>query len=462
MTSTISPAQLDHTAERLRKVFNTGRTRPLAWRREQLKGLRSMLIEREEDFLAALATDLGKPRLEAWVTEIGFTINEINLTLKNLKRWTKPKRVSTPMFIKPGSGRVIREPLGTVLVIAPWNYPLQLALAPLIGALAAGNTVALKPSEISSATSNTIARLVPQYVDAEAVSIVEGGVSETQNLLQQKWDYIFYTGNGAVGRQVMAAAGQHLTPVTLELGGKSPAIIDKSANLEVAGRRLAWGKFLNSGQTCIAPDYALVDKSVKDELVKYIQASITDFYGSDPSTSPDYARIINDRHFGRLTALIDSGSVLIGGQHDGSTRFIAPTVLDGISGDSAVMQEEIFGPILPLITVDSSDEAIAFINERDKPLALYVFAQDDKVIDQVLDQTSSGGVCVNGVILQVAAPNLPFGGVGESGMGNYHGRASFDIFTHAKPVLRRGTRPDPALAYPPYTKKKEKMIRRFS
>lgn len=461
MTTTSTPSDLANVADRLRKTFSDGRTRPLAWRRTQLNGLRKMLVEREADFLAALSADLGKPRLEAWATEIGFTINEIDLTLKNLKRWTKAQKVRTPMATKPGSAKIIREPLGTVLIIAPWNYPLQLALAPLVGALAAGNTAALKPSEISPATSAAMAKLVPQYVDTDAVAIVEGGVSETQTLLAQKWDYIFYTGNGNVGRQVMAAAAQHLTPVTLELGGKSPAVIDKSANLAVSARRLAWGKFLNSGQTCIAPDYVLVDRRVKDEFVKHLQTSITEFYGSDPSASPDYARIINDRHFARLIALLGSGSALIGGQHDAAKRFIAPTVLDGVSGDSPVMQEEIFGPILPILAVDSVEESIAFINERDKPLALYVFADDKQVINQVLDRTSSGGVCVNGTIMQVAVPTLPFGGVGESGMGNYHGRASFDVFTHAKPVLRRATRPDPALAYPPYTDKKEKLIRRF-
>jgi len=446
---------------RLRATFASGRTRPIDWRRAQLKALRTLLSEREHELLEALANDLGKPRLEAWATDIGFVMNEIDHTLKHLRRWTKPARVRTPMATKPSRARVVREPLGLVLIIAPWNYPVQLALSPLVGAIAAGNVAVLKPSEVAPATSAVLARLVPEYIDADAVAVVEGAVPETQALLAQRWDHIFYTGNGRVGRVVMEAATPHLTPVTLELGGKSPAIIDASANLEVAARRIAWGKFLNAGQTCIAPDYVLVASGLEDRFVELVRRCVFDFYGQDPKASPDFARIVNGAHFDRLVKLLDSGTPAVGGEHDAATRYIAPTVLRDVVAESPVMQEEIFGPILPVLPIADVDEAVAFVNEREKPLALYVFADDASVVRTVLDGTSSGGACVNATLFHVAVAELPFGGVGESGMGAYHGKASFDVFSHAKSVLKRATRPDPALAYPPYTERKEKLTRRF-
>jgi aldehyde dehydrogenase (NAD+) len=458
-----APTPLDAPAlvAGLRATFASGRTRPVAWRRTQLQALRTLLTEHEDDLLAALASDLGKPRLEAWATDVGFVVNDIDHTLKHLRRWTRPTRVRTPLATKPSRARILPEPLGAVLIIAPWNYPVQLALSPLVGAIAAGNVAVLKPSEVAPATSAVLARLVPQYLDREAFAVVEGAVPETQALLEQRWDHIFYTGNGRVGRVVMQAAAEHLTPVTLELGGKSPAIVDASANLEVAARRIAWGKFLNAGQTCIAPDYVLVARGLEDRFVELVRRCLFDFYGQDPKASSDYARIVNGAHFERLVGLIDSGTPAVGGEHDAATRYLAPTVLRDVLPESPVMQEEIFGPILPVLPVDDTAQAIAFVNGRDKPLALYVFAGDSKIQQQVLDGTSSGGVCVNATLFHVAAPELPFGGVGESGIGAYHGKASFDVFSHAKSVLKRSTRPDPDLAYPPYTDRKEKLTRRF-
>jgi aldehyde dehydrogenase (NAD+) len=446
---------------RLRAAYDAGRTRPLAWRREQLRALRRMLVEREAELLDALARDLGKPRLEAWATDIGVVLNEIDHASKHLRRWTRPTRVKVPLVTLPARARLVPEPLGVVLVIAPWNYPIQLALSPLVGAIAAGNAVVLKPSEVAPATSGALARILLEYLDAETLAVVEGAVGETQALLAERFDLVFYTGNGRVGRMVMEAASRHLTPVVLELGGKSPVIVDGSANLEVAARRITWGKYLNAGQTCIAPDYVLVARDKADQLVELIRRSIFDFYGNDPKASPDFARIVNDAHFTRLSGLLDSGAAAVGGDTDRETRYIAPTVLREVAEDAAVMQEEIFGPLLPILPVDDVDEAVAFVNRRDKPLALYVFADDRTVVDRAITGTSSGAVCVNATLYHAAVPNLPFGGVGESGIGAYHGKKSFEVFSHAKPVLKKSTRPDPALAYPPYTDKKERLMRRF-
>ena len=446
---------------RLRASFEAGRTRPLAWRREQLRALRKMLVEREAEILDALVADLGKPRLEAWATDVGFVINEIDHASKHLRRWMRPRRVGTPIVTKPASARLVPEPVGVVLVIAPWNYPVQLTLAPLVGAVAAGNAVVLKPSEIAPATSSVLAHFLPEYLDTESIAVVEGSIGETKALLAERFDHIFYTGNGRVGRVVMEAASRHLTPVTLELGGKSPTIVDASANLDVAARRITWGKYLNAGQTCIAPDYVLVARDQADRLVELIRRAIFDFYGNDPQASPDYARIVDDEHFARLSGLLASGTVTVGGESDRATRYIAPTVLRDVAPESPVMQEEIFGPLLPVIPVDDVAEAISFVNAHEKPLALYVFADDKHVADRIVSETSSGGVCVNATLYHVAVPKLPLGGVGESGMGAYHGKASFDVFSHAKPVLKKATRPDPDLAYPPYTAKKERLMRRF-
>jgi aldehyde dehydrogenase (NAD+) len=421
----------------------------------------TMLEKHQDELSAALKVDLGRGVEEAWLYDIGFTITEVKLMLKNLKKWTAPRKVPTPMVTKPASSMRVPQPLGVVCVIAPWNYPVQLLLIPAAGAIAAGNAVVMKPSEVSSETSRVLAKIVPLYFTDKAVAIVEGGVQETTELLKQKFDHIFYTGNGAVGRVVMRAAAENLTPVTLELGGKSPTIVDASANIAVAARRIAWAKYVNAGQTCVAPDYVLAHKSIANELVEAIRTSITEFYGEDPHASKDYSRVISPKHFSRLTSLISSGKVAIGGQSEQAERYIAPTVLVDVDQNSAVMQEEIFGPILPVLEVGSIDEAIGFVNSRPHPLALYVFAQNNSVNEKVVAETTSGGVTVNGTIMHMTGPYLPFGGIGESGMGAYHGQSGVDVFQHLKPVLKRSTMLDAPLAYPPYTKRKFSILKKF-
>ncbi len=449
------------TVSALRATFESGRTRPLGWRREQLGRLRALLVDREADLLEALATDLGKSPTEAWATDVGFVISEIDHALRHLRSWARPERVWAPLVTRPARAQIIREPLGVVLVIAPWNYPIQLLCSPLVGAIAAGNCVVAKPSEVAPATSAVLARLIPEYLDSEAVAVVEGGVPETQALLAERFDYIFYTGNGRVGRIVMEAAAKHLTPVTLELGGKSPVIVDDTADISLAARRVAWGKYLNAGQTCIAPDYVLIAKGLEDQFVEQVRRSVYDFYGSDPKASSDYGRIVNDDHVRRLAGLMDGGKTTVGGAVDEPDRYVAPTVLQDVSLEAPVMQEEIFGPILPVVPIDDVTSAIEFVNARPKPLALYLFTGSSGVRDRVLGETSSGGAAVNATMFHVAVPRLPFGGIGPSGMGAYHGEASFRTFSHAKSVLRKSRKPDPDLAYPPYTSRKDKLMRRF-
>jgi len=452
-----------------RRAFDTGRTKPRAWRAAQLKALRTMLVDHEAELAAALHADLGKSANEAWVTETGFLVREIDHTLRHLRAWTAPRRVPVPLSLAPGRAKVVREPLGVVLVIAPWNYPLQLCLAPLIGALAAGNAVVLKPSEVAPATSAALARLVPEHLDREAVHVVEGAVPETTALLAERFDHIFYTGNGTVGRIVLEAAAVHLTPVTLELGGKSPAYVADDADLQVTARRLVWGKFTNAGQTCVAPDYVIASQQTLEELKPLLVAAIRETFGEDPSTSSDYGRIVDARHFERLTGLIDADRVLSGGRSDAATRYIEPTIVevaaDGSDGaDGAadpVMRDEIFGPVLPLVPVADLDAAIALVNSRDKPLALYVFTPSTAVRERFVRETSSGAIGFNIPLAHLAVPDLPFGGVGASGMGAYHGERSVEVFSHTKAVLTMPTRPDTtALIRPPFTRFKEQVIDR--
>ncbi len=451
--------------DQLRRGFQSGVLRGIDSRRRQLEALRRMLVEQEDRLLDALVADLGKPRPEAYTFEFYSLITDIDVALKHLKAWTKPRRVGIPIITQPGTGRIHAQPLGTVCIIAPWNYPVRLLLAPLVPALAAGNTALLKPSEVSPAVAAALADLIPQYLDPRAVAVVTGGPQETGVLLEQRFDHIFYTGNGAVGRLVMTAAARHLTPVTLELGGKSPAVVAADANIAVAARRIVWGKFANAGQTCVAPDHVLVEESVEQEFLDALEAAITRFYGADPSISPDYARIVNQRHHDRLMGLLDAGGfdrTVVGGTGDRDTRYIAPTVLAGVRPDAAVMGEEIFGPILPVIAVTGVDQAIDAINAREKPLALYAFSSNRRTLRRIVERTSSGGVTLNHVVLQVGVPNLPFGGVGASGMGAYNGEAGFKTFSHSRSVLAKPSRPDPSIIYPPYTRVKQEIVRRLT
>ncbi|MFJ8472535.1 aldehyde dehydrogenase family protein [Kitasatospora sp. NPDC094011] len=425
------------TVARLRATFATGRTKPLAWRRAQLAALRALLTEQAEALQQALHADLGKSPAEAYRSEIGFTINELDHTVTHLEQWLSPKPAAVPEAFRPAEASVVRDPLGVVLVIAPWNYPLQLALAPVVGALAAGNAVVVKPSELAPATSAAIARLLPEYLDQEAVAVVEGAVPETTALLEQRFDHIFYTGNGTVGRIVMTAAAKHLTPVTLELGGKSPVVVEPGADLAATAQRIARGKFQNAGQTCVAPDYVLAVGDTAAALEAELAAAVTELYGPDPAASALYGRIVNERHFDRLTALLADGRTVTGGEQDRSQRYLAPTVLADVSPDAPVMRAEIFGPILPIIAVPDLDAAIAFINERDKPLALYAFTESDETKRRLTEETSSGALSFGLPVSYLAMPELPFGGVGESGMGRYHGEYSIETFSHAKAVVHK-------------------------
>lgn len=410
----------------------------------------------------AMAADFGKPELEGWLTDIASVRRDIQGAARRLRSWAAPRRVAVPWTLQPGRADVVPEPLGAVLVIGPWNYPVRCVVLPLAFAIAAGNTVALKPSELAPATSALLAELIPAYLDERAVVVAEGGPEVAEGLLDQRWDHIFFTGGGRVGHLVMAAAARHLTPVTLELGGKNPAIVDHSGDLETAARRIVWGKFLNAGQTCVAPDYVLVHKSVEEPLVRALVHQVVSFYGADPRTSPALGRVVNHSHMRRLVEMLKAtkGHVVMGGQADPAERYLSPTVITDVSWDDAVMEDEIFGPLLPVLTFESIDEALSRLSAREKPLALYLYARNTDLVDQVIARSSSGSVCVNHNAVQLAVPGLPFGGVGASGMGAYHGKAGFDTFSHAKAVLRRPARGELPFMYPPYTRAKRWVLRK--
>lgn len=448
--------------DQARGGFHDGRVATLDDRRDHLQALRSFLVEEQTALLEALAADLGKSATEAYGYEVGFTINELDHALAHLADWAATRPVSVPMTVQPGSAYVLPQPLGVVTIIAPWNYPVQLLLCPLVAALASGNTAVLKPSEIAPATAALLAQRLPTYLPREVVGIVTGAVPETTELLAQPVDHIFYTGSGAVGRIVMRAAAEHLTPVTLELGGKSPAIVTRDANVALAAKRVAWGKFVNAGQTCVAPDHVLVDRQVEDEFLDHVSAAIRSFYGEDPATSPDYPRIVNTTHHDRLTGLLEAGGydrVVAGGDGDRDQRYLAPTVLAGVAPGAAVMDDEIFGPILPVLAVDDARDAVTRITARPDPLALYVFTRSDRQAKAVIDQTSSGGVAINHTLLHLVVPELPFGGVGASGMGAYHGQTGFDTFSHLRAVLNASSLVDPPVLYPPFTGVKQWLVR---
>jgi len=445
----------------LTATFNSGKTRDLAWRRQQLKAVTRMMDERESDLFDALQSDLGKCAMESFTTETSYVSGDAAYSCKNLSKWTRKTRVSTPIVGQPGKSWVQPEPLGVVLIIGAWNYPVQLNLAGMSAAIAAGNCVIIKPSELAPVTSALLARLVPEYLDPDCVKVVEGAVPETTALLDLPFDHILYTGGGNVARIVMAAAAKNLTPVTLELGGKSPCIVLPDANLEATAKRIAWGKFTNAGQTCIAPDYILTDADTESLLLPLIQKSIQEMFGHDPQTSESYGRMVNDRHFERVSGLIASGHVAIGGQVDASDKYIEPTVLTDVGADSDIMRGEIFGPVLPIVRADNLEEAIAFIRSGDKPLAAYVFTNDKGAEKKFLEQVSCGNACINDVMMFMTVHELPFGGVGPSGMGAYSGRCGFETFSHMKAVMKRGWWPDLDIRYAPYTEKKFKFLRKI-
>jgi aldehyde dehydrogenase (NAD+) len=448
--------------ERLRDSFESGRTRPLPYRQKQLEGMARFLKERELDIERALHQDMGRPAFEAYPSEIALIVSELTLARKKLRSWARPERVPTAIACQPGRSYIYREPRGVVLIIGPWNYPVQLLLLPCVGALAAGNCVVLKPSEVASATSSLIAGALPQYVDPACVQIVQGGPAETTALLQKRFDHIFFTGGETVARIVMEAAAKHLTPVTLELGGKSPCIVDRHTDLDVAARRIVWGKFYNAGQTCVAPDYVLAHKEIESALVARMKKTLHDFYGDDPRAGSDYGRIIDARHYQRLMKLLEGGGEIATGGHGiPEERYIAPTILTNVPSDAPVMVTEIFGPILPVLKVQDIDHAIAIVNSRPKPLALYLFTEDPVLQAKVLARTTSGGVTVNHTLMHLVNPALPFGGIGASGMGSYHGRATFETFSHKKSVLLKRTWLDPWFFYPPYNDAKKSWVRRI-
>ena len=443
-----------------KQFFASGKTKDISFRIQQLGKLHRVISDNEGLLLDALASDLRKPKLEAYASEIATTLNEIKYIARKLPCWTRPKAVMTARPLLPSLCSIVKEPFGVVLIIAPWNYPFQLAIAPLVGAVAAGNCSVVKPSELAPATTEAIEKIISTNFHPGFIAVATGGPETAQELLAQRFDYIFYTGSTRVGKIVMEAASHHLTPVTLELGGKSPCIVDADVHLEYAARRIAWGKFFNAGQTCIAPDYLLVDARIKDAFLATLKEQIRRFYGADPSLSPDYARIINSNHFNRLCSYLSQGDIVIGGRTKPDERFIAPTVMDNVALEAPIMTEEIFGPILPVVSYTDLDEAINFVNARPKPLSLYIFTRDKVKQDRVISGTSSGGMCINDTIVHFASHYLPFGGVGDSGMGKYHGRTSFETFSHVKSIVKNTMRFDIPLRYAPY-RFKFPLVKRF-
>ncbi|XP_070983391.1 aldehyde dehydrogenase family 3 member A2-like isoform X1 [Oncorhynchus clarkii lewisi] len=447
--------------QRAREAFLAGRSRPLEFRVQQLKSLQRMITDRQGEIATALKQDINRSQYDTPLFELIGLENEISLAVSKLAQWAAPRPVERNLLTISDQAYIQPEPLGVVLIIGAWNYPWALTLQPLVGAIAAGNAAVVKPSELSEYSASLLKALLPRYLDQELYPVVCGGVSETQELLRQRFDHVFYTGNSTVGKLVMEAAARHLTPVTLELGGKSPCYIDKDVDLRVACRRITWGKFVNCGQTCIAPDYILCEPSIQNRVVEGIRQTLLEFYGPDPKSSPDYGRIINQRHFNRLMTLLEGYTATVGGQSDSSQRYIAPTVVKDVPPQARLMQEEIFGPLLPIVTVSDIDDAIHFINEREKPLALYVFSSNKKVIKRMLAETTSGGVTVNDVIMHYTLNSLPFGGVGQSGTGRYHGKHTFDQFSHHRACLVKslGMEEVNMVRYPPQNRQKARRVR---
>jgi aldehyde dehydrogenase (NAD+) len=439
--------------------FDTNITRDISWRKQQLQAIKQLVIDNEKDLLNALQTDLAKPTLEAWITEISYVTSDVDHVCKHLNNWSKPRRVSTPIVAQPGQSFIRPEPQGTVLIIGAWNYPLQLVLAPLVAVIAAGNCAMIKPSELAPAVSTLIAKLVPLYLDNKAISVIEGGVTETTELLTLPFNHIMYTGNGQVARIVMSAAAKHLTPVTLELGGKSPVYVDESADLTITAQRIAWGKWMNAGQTCIAPDYILVNEKLLEPLTQALKKQIKAMFGNEPKNSNSYGRVINQRHCQRIASYLSDGEIVVGGESDIENCYIAPTISINPALDSPLMTDEIFGAILPIVTIENFDKAKAFVKQRDKPLSAYIFSRDKEQVTQWVNEISAGNQCINDVIMFNAVPDLPFGGTGPSGIGQYSGKAGFDNFSHLKSVLKRPFIKDLPIRFAPYSALKLKLLR---
>ena len=441
--------------EKQRNYFNSGATRDLDFRIDKLSTLKRSIVKNEKQILEALWVDLHKSEFEAYATEIGIILDEINFAIKHLKSWSKTKKVRTPLTNFLSSSYIYSEPYGVSLIISPWNYPFQLLISPLIGSIAAGNCAMLKPSENSPSTTEVIIKVIEECFTEEFVCVVEpfGGKESSEALLKEEFDYIFFTGSVPVGKIVMEAASKHLTPVTLELGGKSPCIVDKDADVKLAAKRIAWGKFLNAGQTCVAPDYILVHQSVKVDLLTGIIGYIKEFFGENPANSNDFPRIINERQFDRLLGLLDRGNIVTGGEYSKIEKYIAPTIIDNVSWNDPIMLDEIFGPVLPILEFENLEEVIKMVNSRPKPLALYYFSTNKKNQERIIEMISYGGGCINDTIMHVASPYLPFGGVGSSGMTAYHGKGSYDVFSHKKSVIKKSNLIDVKIRYAPYNDK---------
>jgi len=436
-----------------RQFFNSGRTKNLDFRLENLSRLKKAIIQNEATILKALKNDLYKSAYEGYLTEIGLALEEIRFVSRRLRSWVKPRKVRTPYVLWFGSSTIYSEPYGISLIISPWNYPIQLTILPLIGSIAAGNCTIIKPSEYAPHTSAIISEIIERHFDSHYVAVIEGDSQISKDLLNERFDYIFFTGSVAVGKNVMSAAAKFLTPVTLELGGKSPCIVDQDVNVDMAARRITSGKFINSGQTCTAPDYLLVHPSNTQKLLDKIKEYLHKFYGEDPQKSPDYVRIINKRQFDRLAALLDKDDIVVGGQTDPEDLYIAPTLLQNVSWNDPVMQDEIFGPILPVLEFEDLSEVIATINSRPRPLALYFFSNQRDNYQRIVEEVSFGGGCINDTLSHLVNPHLPFGGTGSSGMGGYHGKASFDTFSHQKSIFKKWFNFDLPLRFPPYKNK---------
>ena len=453
--------QIEKIVQKQRAFFRTGKTIPLSYRKIALKRLARAIHDHEKDIYTALKADLNKSETEAYMCEIGMTLAELSYMLKHMSCWAKKEYKLSPLAQFSATSFTVKEPYGVVLIMAPWNYPFMLTMEPLIGAIATGNCAVVKPSAYAPATSAVIRMILRECFDEEYVAVVEGGRAENQALLDQRFDYIFFTGGVTVGKEVMAKAAKHLTPVTLELGGKSPCVVDKTAKLNLAAKRIVFGKLLNCGQTCVAPDYILVDKEVKEEFIGYLKKWIVKMYGEQAAKNDAYVKMINQKHFNRVTGLIDPQKVVFGGGWNEETMQIEPTIMDNVTPEDAIMQEEIFGPVLPIIPVETMREAEKFICDREKPLALYLFTQDRKLANRFLKHVPFGGGCINDTIIHLATSDMPFGGVGGSGMGGYHGKCGFDTFTHWKSIVDKKTWMDLPMRYQPYNKFKDKLIRMF-